>query len=108
VYLLPKYAEIVPRIGRGRKAVYELLEQRYGLHVAEVAVDVTARPMPEEAAARLGVAAGSPSMLVVRRYHDDHGNLFEISVSDHPGDRYGFAQRLRRDWHAGDADWTAA
>jgi GntR family transcriptional regulator len=108
VYLLPKYAEITPRIGRGRKAVYELLEQRFGLHVDEVAIDVSARPMPEDAAAVLGVPPGSPSMLVVRRYHDESGGIFEISVSDHPGDRYGFAQRLRRDWDAGDADWTTA
>ncbi len=108
VYLLPKYAEIVPRIGRGRKAVYELLEQRFGLHVDEVAIDVTARPMPEDAAVALGVEPGSPSMLVVRRYHDEQRGIFEISISDHPGDRYGFAQRLRRDWHAGESDWTTA
>jgi DNA-binding GntR family transcriptional regulator len=64
--------------------------------------------MPEDAALALGVAPGSPSMRVVRRYHDEQGVISEISVSDHPGERYGFAQRLRRDWHAGDADWTAA
>jgi DNA-binding GntR family transcriptional regulator len=108
IYLLPKYAEIASRIGRGRRAVYELLEQRFGLHVAEVAIDVSARPMPADAAVALGVAAESPSMRVVRRYHDDAGTVFEVSVSDHPGDRYGFAQRLRRDWETGEADWTAA
>jgi DNA-binding GntR family transcriptional regulator len=108
IYLLPKYAEIASRIGRGRRAVYELLEQRFGLHVAEVAIDVTARPMPADAASALGVAPDSPSMRVVRRYHDDGGEVFEVSVSDHPGDRYGFAQRLRRDWETGEADWTSS
>jgi GntR family transcriptional regulator len=108
IYLLPKYADIAAQIGRGRRAVYQLLEQRFGLHVAEVAVDVTARPMPVAAAAALGVAAGSPSMTVVRRYHDDAGEVFEVSVSDHPGDRYGFSQRLRRAWQTGEAGWKSA
>jgi DNA-binding GntR family transcriptional regulator len=108
VYLLPRYADIASRIGRGRRTVYELLEHHHGLHVGEVAIDVTARPMPEDAAALLGVEVGSPSMRVVRRYHDERGALIEISVSDHPGERYGFAQRLRRDWDAGVTDWTAA
>lgn len=108
VYLLPRFADIASRIGRGRRTVYELLEQHHGLHVAEVAIDVTAQPMPEDAATVLGVAPGSPSMRVVRRYHDARGNIIEISVSEHPGPRYGFAQRLRRDWDAGETDWTSA
>ena len=108
IYLLPKYSDIAGRIGRGRKTVYELLEQHHGLHVAEVAIDVSARPMPEDAALALGVAPGSPSMRVVRRYHDEQGGIIEISVSDHPGERYGFAQRLRRDWDSGETDWTTA
>ena len=82
---MPKYAEIVPRIGRGRKAVYELLEQRFGLHVDEVAIDVTARPMPEDAAVALGVEPGSPSMLVVRRYHDEQRGIFEYLDLRPPG-----------------------
>ncbi len=108
IYLLPRYAEIASRIGRGRRTVYELLEQQFGLHVAEVAIDVTARPMPEDAAAALGVEPGSASMRVVRRYHDERGGVIEISVSDHPGERYAFGQRLRRDWDAGEHDWTTA
>jgi GntR family transcriptional regulator len=108
LFLLPKYAAVTADIGRGRRAVYQLLERRFGLHVAEVEVDVTARPMPRDAAEALGVAAGSPSMRVVRRYRDDAGEVFQVSVSDHPGDRFGFSQRLRRDWATGDAGWQSA
>ncbi len=108
IYLLPKYGAIAAKIGRGRRTVYELLEQEFGLHVAEVTIDVMARPMPEDAAGALGVPAGSPSMRVVRRYCDERGDLIEISLSDHPGERYAFGQRLRRDWDAGERDWHSA
>jgi DNA-binding GntR family transcriptional regulator len=108
IYLRPQYAGVLRQIGRGGRAVYELLEQRYGLHVAEVAVDASARPMPADAAAALGVEAGSPSMMVVRRYFDDQGEIFQVSVSHHPGDRYAFSQRLRRDWATGATGWMSA
>lgn len=103
IYVLPRHADVAKRIGTDHRSVYQLLEESHGVHVAEVVVDVTARSMPEDAASALGVAAGSPSMTVVRRYLDEDGRPFQITVSDHPGDRYAFSQRLRRDWESG---WT--
>jgi DNA-binding GntR family transcriptional regulator len=103
IYLLPRYASVAKRIGSDHRSVYQLLEDSHGVHVAEVVVDVTARAMPEDAASVLGVAPDSPSMTVVRRYLDEDGRPFQITVSDHPGDRYAFSQRLRRDWESG---WT--
>ena len=108
IFLRPRYAAVVPQIGRSARALYELLERRFGLHVAEVAVEVTARPMPPEAAAALGVEPGSASMRVVRRYFDERGEVFQVTVSDHPGERYAFTQRLRRDWAARETGWRSA
>lgn len=106
VYLRPAQAAIAGAIGRGGQAVYEVLEARYGLHVAEVAVDAGACPMPADAAALLGVEPESPSMLVVRRYLDERGRVLLVSMSHHPGDRYAFSQRLRRAWAPGAAGWA--
>ena len=52
-------------------------------------------------AAALGVEPGSPSMTVVRRYRDERGQLLCLSVTEHAGDRYTFAQTLRRAWDTG-------
>jgi DNA-binding GntR family transcriptional regulator len=106
LYLRPRYAAVVPEVGRTRDLTFQLIERRYGVHVVEVGVEVMARPMPVEAAKALGVEPGSPSMTVVRRYRDEHGELLCVSVSEHPGDRYTFAQTLKRAWDTEEAGWT--
>jgi DNA-binding GntR family transcriptional regulator len=108
LYLRPKFAAVAPQVGRTRDLAYQLIERRYGVHVIEVGVDVMARPMPADAAVVLGVEPGSPSMTVVRRYRDEQGELLCLSVSEHPGDRYTFAQTLKRAWDTENKGWAPA
>jgi DNA-binding GntR family transcriptional regulator len=108
LYLRPKFASVAPQVGRTRELAYQLIERRFGVHVTEVGVDVMARPMPADAAVALGVAAGSPSMTVVRRYRDEHGKLLCLSVSEHPGERYTYAQTLKRAWDTENKGWMPA
>lgn len=108
LYLRPKYAAVAGQVGRTRDLAFQLIERRYGVHVVEVGVEVMARPMPKEAAVALAVEPGSASMTVVRRYRDDRGELLCASVSEHPGDRYTFAQTLKRAWDTEEAGWTPA
>jgi DNA-binding GntR family transcriptional regulator len=108
LYLRPKYAPIAAQMGRTRELAFQLIERRYGVHTAEVDVEVMARPMPAEAAIALGVEAGSPSMTVVRCYRDDRGELLCASVSEHPGDRYSFSQTLKLASGADEARWMPA
>jgi DNA-binding GntR family transcriptional regulator len=108
LYLRPKYAEVAEQVGRRRELVYEAIERRFGVHVAEVAVEIMARPMSADAAAALGVEPGSASMTVVRRYKDEGGGIMQVSVSEHAGERYTFGQRLRRAWDHGAEGWSPA
>ncbi|MFO1408463.1 MAG: GntR family transcriptional regulator [Steroidobacteraceae bacterium] len=108
LYLRPRYADVAELVGRRRELVYELVERRHGVHVAEVTVDILARPMPDCAAAVLKVEPGSPSMTVVRRYLDEAGDFIQWSVSEHPGERYAYSQSLRRSWGRGADGWEPA
>jgi DNA-binding GntR family transcriptional regulator len=47
-------------------------------------------------------------MTVVRRYIDEKGDFIQVSVSEHPGERYTFAQTLRRAWDTGEGGWAPA
>jgi DNA-binding GntR family transcriptional regulator len=108
LYLRPKYAEVAEQVGRRRELVYEAIERRFGAHVAEVAVEIMALPMSADGAAALGVERGSASMTVVRRYKEEGGGIMQVSVSEHPGQRYTFGQRLRRTWDQGAEGWSPA
>lgn len=100
IYVLPEYAAIADLIGRRPLMVYELIEQKFGERLAQVEVDVRAELIPEELAAPLQVAVGSPSLCIVRRYISDAKRIVEVSVAHHPADRYSFALELQRGWRS--------
>jgi len=109
LYLLPEYAGIAAAVGRRSGFVYELVEDRYGQRVASIDVDIMAQAIPERMSEALGVAAGTPSLTVVRRYLDRDRRLFMVSVSEHPGDRFTYSMGLERGWQSGGgAVWSGA
>lgn len=105
IYVLPEYAGVARLIGRRDEPVYELIEQKFGEKVAQVNVDLRARTLDPVLATALDVAPGSPSLTVVRRYVGRNRRIFEVSVSEHPAERYTYSLELRRGWQSGDA-WT--
>jgi DNA-binding GntR family transcriptional regulator len=45
----------------------------------------------------LGIELGSPALRAVRRYYDERQRLLELSDAIHPGDRFTYVTRLRRE-----------
>jgi DNA-binding GntR family transcriptional regulator len=107
IYVLPEYAGVARLIGRRNEPVYELIEQKFGEKVARVTVDLRARTLDPGLATALDVAPGSPSLTVVRRYWGRSRRVFEVSVSEHPAERYTYSLELRRGWQAGDTSTMA-
>lgn len=107
VYVLPDYAGVVELIGR-RQPVYEAIEQRFGQKVASVDIEIHAGLVPPHIARPLVAAAGTPSLSVIRRYYGADNRMFEVSVSEHPADRYTYSLQLKRGWQSGsDSGWAA-
>ncbi len=105
VYVLPEYAGVARLIGRKATPVYELIEEKFGEKVASVQVDLRAGLIPPVLATALDVSPGSASLTVVRRYTGQSKRVFEVSISEHPAERYTYSLELKRGWHSGDA-WT--
>lgn len=98
VYIDPAY-EDVPGLARASPGtlVSSLIEERHGRRIAEIRQDLAAVPLPGRLAEPLRAEAGSPALRVVRRYLDPAGEVFEISDTIHPGDRFTASSRLERD-----------
>jgi len=105
VYLLPEYADVVPQIGKRGLMVYQLIEASHGEHVDRIQVQLRAGLVTAELAGPLESPAGSPSLTIVRHYFGRGGRPFEISVSEHPGNRYMYALDLQRGWQSSDT-WS--
>jgi len=101
VYVLPEYASVAASIGRRLMPVYEMLEQRFGVKVSTVGIDIKAGIVQDHKVEALSVPAGTPSLTVIRHYRDAERRLFEISVSEHPSERYTYSLQLKRGWQSG-------
>lgn len=74
-----------------------LLEEHCGRQIAEIHQDVRAFMIEDAAIARaLNQESGASALRIIRRYLDVDGEVFEISVSVHPADRFSVSMRLRR------------
>ncbi|MFJ3055363.1 GntR family transcriptional regulator [Herbaspirillum sp. NPDC087042] len=97
VYVDPQYADIGEMV-RAEPAtlISALIERRYGRRVAEIRQVVRGILIEAQAADALGVTPGSAGLEIIRQYIDAAGQVFEVSVSTHPSDRFVIAMRLER------------
>jgi GntR family transcriptional regulator len=98
VYIDPAYAEIGELVRASPDAlISSLIAERYDRHIAEIQQDIRAFAVTDRAMAdRLQVEVGASALKILRRYFDAQGEVFEISVSVHPADRFSVSMRLRR------------
>jgi DNA-binding GntR family transcriptional regulator len=98
VYVDPAYADLADVVRASPDVLIStLIEERHGRHIAEIHQDVRACAVDDATMARvLRLAVGAPALKIVRRYFDAAGEMFEVSVSVHPADRFSVSMRLQR------------
>lgn len=97
VYIARAFAAVADMLAGHDGAIYALIEARFGVEVADVEQEITARPMPAEAARRLGVSGKVCAVRVERRYRDGDGRLMLTSLNHHPADRFSYTMHLTRE-----------
>ena len=98
VYIDPVYTDIAEAVRKSpRTLVSSLLESRHGKQIAEIEQDVRASVLADARIAdALQLAPGSAVLKILRRYMDDTGATFEVSVTVHPADSFAVSMRLKR------------
>jgi DNA-binding GntR family transcriptional regulator len=97
IYVAEPYIGIRESIAGTHRAIYQQLSEQFGLQVAEVERHITAVAMPGDLAEALRCEADSPALMERRRYWSPGNELFEISLSFHPGNRFSQTIRLKRE-----------
>lgn len=87
-YLLPRHAGVTKHRQHLKIPVYEQIEQLDGQRVQCAEVDISLVRLTALQAERLSKVAGSPALMIVRRYCDEHGSPFEATISFHADDHY--------------------
>jgi DNA-binding GntR family transcriptional regulator len=96
IYVLPKYAAVIERRDHGRTPVHEQIAKQFGETPERAQLEIFAGRMQPAMAERLQVEAGSPSLVVVRRYYGARAGLYEVTVTTHPEGRYTYVMDLER------------
>ena len=96
IYVPAEFAEIAERIGKDATPAFQIMEQTYGLFATDINAELLAGSLSQRKAEALEVVPGSPALIIVRRYRDRNGRLFEVSVSEHPAGRFSYSVDLRR------------
>lgn len=104
VYVPCAYGAALEAFGDGRTPIYELLQRRFGLQVAEVRQTISAVNLDADAALALQVADGSPGLHIVRKYYGSNDELLEVAVNVHPGERFSYSITQRLIWQGANGE----
>jgi GntR family transcriptional regulator len=92
----------------GEEPIHQHLERRFDLQIAAIDMRLSAIPLAPTVAHLLRADAGSPGLLIRRRYLIEAGEPIEMSLSLQPGDQYSPTMRFRRSKSGGEAATEAA
>jgi DNA-binding GntR family transcriptional regulator len=106
VYVAPEYAAVTDAKNRDRVPIFSLIEQRFGVKASRIRQDISAVTIGSDVAKLLRVPARSVGLSVVREYVSTQGEVFEVTVSIHPADRYHYSMQLDLAY-ASDSAFTA-
>jgi len=97
IYLRPSFRGIERQLGKERRSIYGLIEERYGHRITEIEQNISAELVQAQHAAALNCKAGQAALKTVRRFYDERRRLLEVSVSIHPANQFSYTTRLQRD-----------
>jgi DNA-binding GntR family transcriptional regulator len=69
----------------------------YNVVIEKARVDIYSHQVPTKYAKDLVVKEGSSALVVTRTYTGDQNEVFQITVSSHPEDRYRYSFELKRE-----------
>lgn len=93
----PDLAEAVARFEDGSPTLFGQIEKYARRSVSRVTQDIQAVKATSEVAAVLGLEDEDPVLLILRCYFDGQDQLFEISASYHPGERFTYSMHIEVD-----------
>ena len=97
IYIAHPYVDVRNRLGVVSRPIYQEISEQFGIGISRVERQTSAVAMPTEISEQLGSTAGAPALMERRRYWSDNDELFEVSISLHPGDRFSQTIMLQRE-----------
>lgn len=97
IYVAEPYIGIRAKVDHAQTPIYALLSEQYGLSIDRVERQIRATAMPADVSGVLATRANTPALLERRTYFGNGSEVFEITLSIYPGDRFAHTTQLVRE-----------
>lgn len=96
IYVPDAFGDAVAALADSALPLFAIMEQRYGVHVAQIRQAFAVSAATAAEAQDLELAPGTAVMCVERRFFDERGGLLEVSRSVHPPETFHYEMTLRQ------------
>ena len=97
VYVEPAYREVAEMVRHlPGVLISSLIETHDGRRIEQIQQEIRAVTIDEPLATALQVPPGATGLKIIRWYFDGAGDVFEVSVSIHPAERFAVSMVLKR------------
>jgi DNA-binding GntR family transcriptional regulator len=98
IYIDSKFTEVAKLAKKNPgQLISNIIEEKYGKAISEIKQEVISILLSRDQAHQLKSKEGEPALRIIRSYLDTANEVFEVTVTTHPADRYTFITKLRRD-----------
>ncbi len=95
-YINRSFSAVGRILQRHNGPVFPLIEDMFGVTIAEVQQRIAATLVSAALARDLGVAEGSAALEVRRTYKTADGTIAQVTINTHPGERFQHSMTMRR------------
>ena len=96
-WIHPNLTKVVERLDLSGEALFGQIEKLGQLKTSRVTQDIQAIKATEEIAENLGVETDDPVLRILRCYFNEKDDMFEVSASYHPGERFAYSMHIEVD-----------
>ena len=96
IFVSPEHSDLINHLGIDGTPVYSVLCRLFDLDAYNISLQMFAGSMDETRSWIMGVEPNSPTLIIIRKYKDKNGKLFEVSISEHPAGRFTFSAHMER------------
>jgi DNA-binding GntR family transcriptional regulator len=98
IFLPKAYGAVLDDASAEPALVYSLVEQKFGVVTQSVRQEISAVEIAKPVATALNVRPKSVGLAMLRQYVGKSGEIFELTWSVHPADRYRYSMEMVRSY----------
>jgi len=96
IYFDALYSAVNGMIATANRPIADLIEDRYQVRIEHIRQEISAGELTSETAQALAARKGSPALIIKRWYFDGDNQMFQMTQSRYPAERFRYVVEFGR------------